>query len=295
MNSMQLQCFFTAARCLNFTQGASELYISQPAFSHNILALEQEWEIELFTRNNKRKDTYLTPAGKMMYEGMKNLWEQYESILENARNIHKGKAGTLRVGLFGGNRIDDRILTLFDQFQDKFPNIELSLQRGSNNDLFRGMFNNTIDIGFALKIDIIDKKWLAYKDLFSLDTVLFVNIKHPMAKKENLSLADFRNETFVGISSKENPAINELLKIECEKAGFVPKVIEAPDINSQILYLEAGKGVAICSSNNVSAYKSRITPLHLSDLKPLVFVIVWNPLNENPCIELFNSAYELIE
>ena len=295
MNSTQLQCFFTAARCLNFTQGASELFISQPAFSHNISSLEQEWGIELFTRNNKRKDTYLTPAGKTMYEGMKDLWEQYESILDSARNIHEGKSGTLRVGLFGGSRIDERILTLFDQFQEKFPKIELSLLRGSNNDLLRGLFNNTIDIAFALKIDVEDKKWLVYKELFSLDSLLFVNVKHPMAKKENLSLSDFRNETFVGISSKENPAINALLKIECEKAGFVPKVIEAPDISSQILYLEAGKGVAICSTNNTAPYKSRITPLNLRDLKPLVFGIVWNPLNENPCIEFFNSAYELIE
>ncbi len=295
MNTMQIRCFLTAARCQNFTQSANELYISQPAFSHNISSLEQEWGIELFTRNNKRKDTYLTPAGEIMYEGMKNLSEKYDSILQSARNIHDGKDGTLRIGLFGGGRVDERLLTLFDHFQEKHPKIEIVLLRGNNSDLLRGLYNNTIDIAFALKIEVQDKKWLAYKELFSLDTVLLVNIKHPAVKKENLSLSDFKDETFVGISSKESPAINTLLLVECEKAGFTPKVIEAPDINSQILYLEAGKGVAVCSSNNIAAYKSRIAALSLSDLKSLAFVTVWNPDNDNPGIDLFNSTYELIK
>ncbi len=295
MNSMQINCFLTAGRCLNFTQGASELYISQPAFSHNISALEEEWGIDLFTRNNKRKDTNLTPAGKIMYEGMKGLWEQYEIILQKARYVHEGKTGTLRIGLSGSNRIDERILTLFDRFQETFPKIELSFLKGSNSDLIRSLFNNTIDILFALKIDVEDKNWLIYKELFSMETALYLNENHPMAKKENLSLSDFRNETFINISSKESPAINALLIMECEKAGFTPKVIDAPDLNSQILYMEAGKGVAICSTNNIAAYKSRLIPLRLRDLKPLEMVIAWNRMNDNPSIGLFDSTYELIK
>ncbi|NLL46676.1 MAG: LysR family transcriptional regulator [Clostridiales bacterium] len=295
MNSMQIRCFLTAARCLNFTQSANELFISQPAFSYNISSLEQEWGIELFARSNKRKDTYLTPAGKVMYEGMKNLLEQYESILQKATNISEGKDGTLRIALSGADRIDERILNLFEHFHEKYPEIDITLLRGSSNDSLRGLFNNTIDIAFALKIEVEDKKWLAYKELFSLETVLLVNVKHPMAKKENLSLSDFRKETFVNISSKESPAINALLKVECEKAGFTPRMIDAPDIISQTLYMETGKGVAICSSNNIGAYKNRIVPLRLSDLKPLTLVMAWNPDNDNPCIGLFNSTYELIK
>ena len=53
MNSMQIMCFLTAARCLNFTDSAAELFISQPAFSHNISTLEEEWGIELFVRNKQ--------------------------------------------------------------------------------------------------------------------------------------------------------------------------------------------------------------------------------------------------
>jgi DNA-binding transcriptional LysR family regulator len=66
MNTTQVKCFLKAAENLNFTESAAELFISQPAFSHNISTLEDEWGIELFVRSNKRKDMTLTPAGAVM-------------------------------------------------------------------------------------------------------------------------------------------------------------------------------------------------------------------------------------
>ena len=62
MNSTQIRCFLIAAQNLNFTESAAELFISQPAFSHNIATLEEEWGIELFVRDKKRKDTLLTTS-----------------------------------------------------------------------------------------------------------------------------------------------------------------------------------------------------------------------------------------
>ena len=48
MNSMQINCFLEAARSLNFTFAASTLYITQSTLSKNIIALEQELDVQLF-------------------------------------------------------------------------------------------------------------------------------------------------------------------------------------------------------------------------------------------------------
>jgi hypothetical protein len=72
-------------------------------------------------------------------------------------------------------------------------------------------------------------------------------------------------------------------------------VLEAPDINAQTLYLESGKGVAVGSVNNTAAFNPRITMVRLSELRPLEIVVAWNRKNDNPCIPLFRSVYELIE
>ena len=295
MTSMQIQCFLKAAQNLNFTESAAEMFISQPAFSHNISTLEEEWGIELFVRNNKRKDTLLTPAGAVMYDGMKNLREQFDNLLQRAQSIHQGSSGTLRIGLIGSDRIDESILVLFERFQEKYPGIDLLLRRGSHSELLQWLYDKTIDLAFSLRLVVMDKEWLGYRTLHSIDSVLILNARHPLAKREGLSLSDFQDETFVNVSAKESPIINAMLRQECEKAGFTPRVLDAPDINAQTLYLESGKGVAIGSVNNTAAFNSRITMLHLSDLHPLELVVAWNKNNGNPCIPLFISVYELIK
>jgi DNA-binding transcriptional LysR family regulator len=295
MNSTQIQCFLKAAQNLNFTESAAEMFISQPAFSHNISTLEEEWGLELFVRNNKRKDTQLTPAGAVMYEGLRNLNDQFDSLLQKAQSIHQGKTGTLRIGLIGSDRIDERTLVLFDRFQEKYPGVDLLLRRGSHSNLIQWLYDGTLDLTFSLKIDVIDKEWLDFSALYSTESVLILNAKHELASRDSLSLADFRNETFVNVSASESPVLNAMLKQECEKAGFTPRVLVAPDVNAQLLYLESGKGVAVGSINNTAGFNPRMTMVHLNDLRPLELAVAWNKKNKNPCIPLFKSVYELID
>lgn len=295
MNTMQILCFLKAAELLNFTESAASMFISQPAFSRNISTLEEEWGIELFVRSNKRKDTQLTASGAVMYDGMRTLRGQYENLLEKARSIQDGCSGVLRIGFISAERIDDRTLDMFEIFKGKYPGVELHLRRGSNLELIQWLYDQSIDLAFLLKIDVELKDLLEYKNLYNLESVLILNANHPLAKKEKLSLADFRDETFLNISARESPQINALLKRECEKAGFTLKVMDVQDVNAQLLYLELGMGVAIGSINNTAVFNPRLTTVHLKDLHPLEIVLAWNRQNDNPCIKYFRSVYELIE
>lgn len=42
MNDLQIEYFLAAARNMSFSKAAQELFVSQPAISRQILALEQE-------------------------------------------------------------------------------------------------------------------------------------------------------------------------------------------------------------------------------------------------------------
>jgi len=295
MNTTQIRCFLEAARCLSFTEAAANLFISQPAFSRNISSLEDEWRIELFIRDNKHKRTRLTPAGAMVYEEIQKLWNQYGQLIEDARRIHEGKSGTLRIGILDSDRISEETLTAFDRFQTKYPGVDVSLRRGSYRELIQWLSDYTLDLAFTLKIDVAAKDWLLYESFYSLESVLILKSDHPLANSTDLSLYNFRNETFINVTSDESQALNALLAQECGKAGFVPRVIDAPDLKTQMLYLESGKGVAIGSVNNMAIFNNHIAMIRLIDLMPLDVVMAWNRSNYNPCISLFHSSYEPIE
>ena len=61
MNDLQIDYFLAVARHLSFTKAARELFVSQPAISRQILALEEELGYTLFERTNK--SVHMTKAG----------------------------------------------------------------------------------------------------------------------------------------------------------------------------------------------------------------------------------------
>ena len=61
MTIFQLECYYALAQSLNFTQTASQQYITQPALSRSISSLEKELGIKLVNRTTHTVS--LTPAG----------------------------------------------------------------------------------------------------------------------------------------------------------------------------------------------------------------------------------------
>ena len=53
MKLTQLEYFCVAARYHNITRASKELFVTQPSVSNAIKALEEEFGVNLFYRNNK--------------------------------------------------------------------------------------------------------------------------------------------------------------------------------------------------------------------------------------------------
>ena len=49
----QLEHFYALSQCKNYTLAANQLYISQPALSKSIQALEKELHLDLVHRNTR--------------------------------------------------------------------------------------------------------------------------------------------------------------------------------------------------------------------------------------------------
>lgn len=72
VNIRQLQVFKTLCDELNFTKTAEKLNMTQPAVSHVIGSLEEEFGVRLVDRLNRR--IYLTTAGKLFLAKAIRRW-----------------------------------------------------------------------------------------------------------------------------------------------------------------------------------------------------------------------------
>ena len=71
MKLTQLEDFCVAARYHNITKAAKELFVTQPSISNAIKALEEEFGVNLFFRNNNKLT--LTPEGELFIRVQKDF------------------------------------------------------------------------------------------------------------------------------------------------------------------------------------------------------------------------------
>ncbi len=98
--------------------------LSQSTVSRRIRVLERRLGIELFERDPS--GAYLTPAGAKFVEDAERGMTALLRAVDNARNLHKGATGVLRIGLMtslSGGFLSDSLKA----FHTKYPEVEFEI------------------------------------------------------------------------------------------------------------------------------------------------------------------------
>src|SRR4051812_41726356 len=100
----QLRIFLAVIDHHGFRRAAAKLYLSQPAVSRHIAALEHSLGVELFRRENGR--TWLTPAGERFAERAERILDDCDAgCPRGARRVLPGRAEDWRDSR-SGRRVD---------------------------------------------------------------------------------------------------------------------------------------------------------------------------------------------
>ena len=123
MKLTQLEYFCVAARYHNITKAAKELFVTQPSISNAIKALEEEFGVNLFFRNNNKLT--LTPEGELFYRSAEELLAHADSVESEFHEIRK-KVTPIRIGIppmLGTIYLPELYLSL----KENFPEVDFRL------------------------------------------------------------------------------------------------------------------------------------------------------------------------
>jgi len=95
MRARQLEVFRTVMRCGTLTSAARLLNVSQPALSQILLHTEDELGFKLFDRSKGR--LIPTPEAEELFPEANRLFEDLENLRHAARDLKRGKLGTVRL------------------------------------------------------------------------------------------------------------------------------------------------------------------------------------------------------
>lgn len=200
MTIIQMECFVEAAKMLNFTKAADNLYMSQQTMSRQIKALEKELGFPVFERKNV--GVRLTAAGGILYHEWKELLEKYRSSVDKANDLYYGEQKNIRIGVSDMGNIVSRVTRTLLTFNEKYPDLSVEYEVGS----YPAM-REKLELGKIHMIITFGAEILHEHDLHMIqvnDTEFQVGIvmskKHPLNRKRNLSIQDIQYETIAVLS-----------------------------------------------------------------------------------------------
>ena len=291
MNNLLIECFRAATETLNFTVAAQKIHMSQPAFSRNIAALEDEVGFKLFWRS-KQNGSRLTPAGAALYNGLFEIERQYNDLLEKAKQISRGEEGKLVIGILGGVCLDSKSFHHITLFRERYPQVEVEMKSCTLKGLEEELLKGSCDMSFIMANVLRHREEILFEMVYSVESFFMVPKSSGFTPDETYSLADLRNETF--ILSEEFPEINENMIELCRAHGFEPKVKMAPDYETKMLWADMGMGVTGNTRDHYTRNSRNADFIRVSELAGMDFSLAWSKENYNPAIALFYSMIEEI-
>jgi DNA-binding transcriptional LysR family regulator len=241
MELRQLRYFVAVAEELHFRRAAERLHMSQPPLSHQIRLLEDELGCVLLERTRRRVE--LTPAGNALLRDARAALGDLDRAARNARRIHEGQTGLLRVS-FAGSALLSLVPRVVHGLREQHPEIDIELRERSTSDQVRALAAGATDLGLApLPVGDAD---VDVEVLVRERTVAAVPAAHPLARARRLTLRLLAESPFVLFPREQAPGYHDLLMTAVTSAGTPPRVIQqAAETQTIIGLVAAGVGVSL--------------------------------------------------
>lgn len=187
MSNFRLKVFHTVAVHLSFSKAAELLYISQPAVSKNIKDLEIELDIKLFHRT--AGTVKLTDAGRIVFTYTDSVLGLERELMFDLGILKQKYSGSLKLG--ASTTIGQYVLpSILAQFQEKHPDIQLSLLNDNTEKIEKALLKNEIDI--AIVEGSSKNSLIKYIPFIKDEIVAIVHTSQSLSQRDEISIDDLR-------------------------------------------------------------------------------------------------------
>ena len=280
--------FLAVAEHLHFRKAAESLFISQPGLSRQIKQLEEELDLKLFDRHNRKVE--LTSGGLYLKNELSDVLNNLDLVLDHAKMLDSGFEGNLRLGYIG-SAMQGVIPQLLMKIRSDRPKIRFDLKEIDNKHQIEGIQNQEIDIGFV-RMDRVPagiNMHPIHEDSFSL--VLPAN--HRICEANFTGLEMLKDEPFILFDSSYSESYHAKVMQIFRDSGFSP-LISHNTVHAYTIYslVENNFGVSIVPSSLLKGYDMNIQSIPLTKINQRTTLqMIWKENNQNPVLK---NVLELI-
>jgi DNA-binding transcriptional LysR family regulator len=283
LENFRLRVFRAVAESLNFRKAGEKLYLTQPAVTLQVKALEEEIGAKLFERN--ASGVTLTAAGEILYQYANRLCAIAEEAENELAHLKGQASGELVLG--ASTTIAQYVLPpLLARFAKLFPAIQLQVFSQNTEGVAEGVASGRFALGLiegpALRRDLKVKVW------FDDELLLTVPATHEWAGLSGI--APEKLLTVPLVMREPGSGSRHVVEKGLQEAGLRLRslriAMELDSTEAILSCIEAGLGVGIVSTWAVARRLSAgsLATLRIGD-KPMIrhfsFALPQGPYEEN--------------
>ncbi len=241
VNTKQLDLALDLSRTLNYRKTAENMFISQPALTHQIKALEAELGVQLFRRSSQ--GVALTPAGELFCRDMTQIMQRARETVISVRNCSaSGYSDTLHVGL-NVTRTLRQVSEVVRRFSAEYPSVLLDIHQDAGIARLDAFLRNEFDIVFFTNEAIPTALNVSKLELFGSRIYCVVPADHPLAEKKRVEPKDLAGETVMLFQGKGLSVLARAQAALLERAAIRQRFCH--DTEVALLWVSVLRGAAL--------------------------------------------------
>ena len=248
MTLQQLHYIIGVSESGSFNKAAENLYVSQPSLTSAIKEVEKEFNISIFNRSSK--GISLTQDGKEFIQYARQIYAQYENLLE------KFGEGFQRKKKFSVSCQHYSFATKsFVELVKKFgtSEYEFSIFETKTLDVIENVATQKSEIGILYMSDfnrkaikkILTANDLVFEKLIDCKAYVYLWKNHPLAKKTSISLEELKDYPCLSFDQGGNSSFYFAEEILTENE--YPKTIKTSDRATNLNLMVGLNGYTLCS------------------------------------------------
>jgi DNA-binding transcriptional LysR family regulator len=234
----QVQAFLEVARTGNVSRAAERLFVTQPALTARIQALEKELGETLFVRTGR--GVRLTDAGRAFRPCAERAVQAIADGRQALADLRSASAGRLALG--AAPAVSTYVLPpVLKRFAALHPRVEVAVRTGHSEEVLEMVLNDEVQVGLVRTLRHPD---IASTPLYDDELVLVCVPQHRFARRGAVEMAEVGRERLVTFD--RTSSYFELTQSLFLRSGIVARtVMELDNIEAAKKMVEEGLGVAL--------------------------------------------------
>uniref|UniRef100_A0AAU3I4K6 LysR substrate-binding domain-containing protein n=1 Tax=Streptomyces sp. NBC_01393 TaxID=2903851 RepID=A0AAU3I4K6_9ACTN len=291
VHGRDLRYFVAVAEELHFTRAAERLFVSQPALSKQIRALERHLGAELFERDHQ--GVRLTAVGAALLPHARRVLAEWAGAADAVERAKAEQRATLVVGMSTSPGRGGLLPAIRSRFGEACPDARIELRQVSWADSSAGLADGSVDVAFVW-LPMPDEERYTWVVVAEEPRHVALPDTHLLADREEIDFADLLEEPFIAIPESAGVLRAYWLALD-DRLGHPARIgAEAANADETYEALVDGRGVCLLAAGNAPLLtRGGVVTRPVHGITPSRLALAWRADDRRPLVQAYAQACRL--